>query len=116
MTYNGMTSCMLRQVNTMRAEFISQGMNHAEGGWPKEINPTENDQTMRFRKKIEKDEKYLNTAMGLCGVMESCIKQNNAIEIYEDYFSGVDEATDCEEPRAKTVNLYRWVVVLQLEC
>ena len=54
--------------------------------------------------------------------MESCIKQNNAIEIYEvssavldgfteeiaqDYFNEVDEATDCEEPKAKTVNLYR---------
>jgi hypothetical protein len=23
------------QVNTIRADFISQGMNHAEGGWPK---------------------------------------------------------------------------------
>ena len=27
--------------------------------------------------------RYVNTALGLCGVMESCIKQNNAIEIYE---------------------------------
>ena len=25
----------------------------------------------------------------------------------QDYFNEVDEATDCEEPRAKTVNLYR---------
>ena len=33
--------------------------------------------------------------------MESCIKQNNAIEIYQDYFSEIDEATDCEEPKAK---------------
>ena len=69
--------------------------------------------------------------------MESCIKQNNAIEIYEviilesnlvqgllwskdlivkenfieisckDYFNERDEATDCEEPRSKTVNLFR---------
>ena len=55
--------------------------------------------------------------------MESCIKQNNAIEIYQDYFNEIDEATDCEEPKAKvklkvlllhskiqicqTVNLYR---------
>ena len=95
------------QVNTIRADFISQGMNHAEGGWPKDINPAENDQTMRFRKKIEKDENYVSTALGLCGVMESCIKQNNAIEIYQDYFNEVDEATDCQEPKAKTVNLYR---------
>merc|ERR1719220_2549752 len=95
------------EVNTMRADFVSQGMNHAEGGWPKDINPNENDQTMRFRKKIEKDERYTTAALHLCSVMEGCIKQNNAIEIYEDYFNEVDEATDCEEPRAKTVNLYR---------
>ena len=25
----------------------------------------------------------------------------------QDYFNSKDEATDCEEPRSKTVNLYR---------
>ena len=44
-------------------------MNHFEGGWPKDINPQENDQTMRFRKKIEKDDNYINTVLGLCTVM-----------------------------------------------
>ena len=53
----------------MRAEYVSQGMNHFEGGWPKDINPQENDQTMRFRKKIEKDDNYINTVLGLCTVM-----------------------------------------------
>ena len=52
----------------MRAEYVSQGMNHFEGGWPKDINPQENDQTMRFRKKIEKDDNYINTVLGLCTV------------------------------------------------
>ena len=37
--------------------------------------------------------------------MESCIKQNNAIEIYQDYFNEIDEATDCEEPKAKVLNI-----------
>ena len=63
----------------------------------------------------------------ICEIMESCIKQNNAIEIYEvslaaldcfteeiaqDYFNEVDEATDCEEPKAMTVNLYRLVFIM----
>ena len=43
-------------------------MNHTEGGWPKDINPAESDQTVRFRKKIEKDENYVNTVLGLCQV------------------------------------------------
>ena len=33
-----------------------------------DINPSENDQTMRYRKKIEKDESYVNTALKLCSV------------------------------------------------
>ena len=37
--------------------------------------------------------------------MESCIKQNNAIEIYQDYFNEIDEATDCEEPKAKVCGM-----------
>ena len=57
-----------KKVNTLRAEYVSQGMNHFEGGWPKDINPQENDQTMRFRKKIEKDDTYINTVLGLCTV------------------------------------------------
>lgn len=40
-------------------------MNHVEGGWPKDVNPAEIEQTMRFRKKIEKDETYLNTIQNL---------------------------------------------------
>lgn len=40
-------------------------MNHVEGGWPKDINPAEIEQTMRYRKKVEKDEIYMNTILQL---------------------------------------------------
>lgn len=40
-------------------------MNHSEGGWPKDINPAEIEQTMRFRKKVEKDESYINAIQSL---------------------------------------------------
>ena len=82
-------------------------MNHVEGGWPKDINPSENDQTMRFRKKIEKDDAYVHSVLGLCHNMELCVKQNNAVEIYEDYFCGSDESTLCEKPESKTVHVFR---------
>ena len=38
---------------------------------------------------------------------EQCIKQNNAIDIYEDYFENPDDATQCEKPEAKTVHVFR---------
>ena len=59
---------MLLQVNTERYETESRGMNHTEGGWPKDINPTEVEQTIRFRKKVEKDEGYINIVMRLGSV------------------------------------------------
>ena len=63
-----------------------------------DVDPSKNGQTMRFRKKFEKNDNYLNTTQELCHVgsqqnispflimfkiMEGCIKQNNAIKIYE---------------------------------
>lgn len=55
----------LPQVNTERFETESRGINHVEGGWPKDINPAEIEQTTRFRKKIEKDEIYIGAIQSL---------------------------------------------------
>jgi dynein intermediate chain 2 len=43
-------------------------MNHTEGGWAKDVNLHEQDQMTRFRKKIEKDEVYLNSLVRLIHV------------------------------------------------
>lgn len=40
-------------------------------------------------------------------VMEHCIKQNNAIDIYEEYFEDVDVDQVDETPSAKTINVFR---------
>lgn len=45
-------------------------------------------QVIRFRKKVEKDEDYIRTVVRLGGMVEQLIKQNNAIDIYEEYFAG----------------------------
>ncbi|NXW99392.1 DNAI2 protein, partial [Larus smithsonianus] len=94
------------EVNTERVEVESRGVNHVEGGWPKDINPQEVEQTIRFRKKVEKDENYVNTIMHLSTLMEHCVKQNNAINIYEEYF-GEEEMAEVEDepPSAKTINV-----------
>lgn len=39
--------------------------------------------------------------------MESCIKQNNAINIYEDYFGDVSTGSSVEPPCGKTINIFR---------
>ena len=58
-------TCSLLKVNTERFETESRGINHVEGGWPKDINPAEIEQTTRFRKKIEKDENYIGAIQSL---------------------------------------------------
>lgn len=46
----------------------TRGVNHIEGGWPKDVNPLELEQTIRFRKKVEKDESYINAITQLGSV------------------------------------------------
>ncbi|XP_072208070.1 dynein axonemal intermediate chain 2 [Excalfactoria chinensis] len=96
------------EANTERVEVESRGVNHVEGGWPKDLNPQEQEQTLRFRKKVEKEENYVNTIIHLGALMEHCVKQNNAINIYEEYF-GEEEADEFEDeaPSAKTINVFR---------
>lgn len=95
------------ELNTERFESESRGINHVEGGWPKDVNPAEVEQTIRFRKKVEKDENYINIIQQLGTVMEHCIQQNNAIDIYETYFGDIESDSSGEPPSAKTINVFR---------
>uniref|UniRef100_A0A1B6H019 Dynein intermediate chain 3, ciliary n=1 Tax=Cuerna arida TaxID=1464854 RepID=A0A1B6H019_9HEMI len=94
-------------LNTIRAEYDQHSMNHAEGGWPKDINPLDIEQTMRFRKKVEKDEMYIHTVLQLSHPMEHCIFQNNAVNIYELYFTDDDQSALVERSKSRTVNVFR---------
>uniref|UniRef100_A0A3Q2ZT59 Dynein axonemal intermediate chain 2 n=1 Tax=Kryptolebias marmoratus TaxID=37003 RepID=A0A3Q2ZT59_KRYMA len=96
------------QINTERFQSNSCGLNHVEGGWPKDINPNEMEQTIRFRKKVEKDDGYINSILQLGSVMEHRIKQNNSIDIYQQYFDEEEEVEEIQEPpSAKTINVFR---------
>lgn len=46
-------------MNTTMTEVDIKGVNHTEGGWPKDINCFDIEQTMRYRKKIEKEENWV---------------------------------------------------------
>lgn len=56
------------QVNTTTATFKDNKMHHYEGGWPKDINMKDLEQTVRYRRKIEKDELYIHTMLQLIPV------------------------------------------------
>jgi hypothetical protein len=71
---------------------------------------------------VEKDEDYMRIVktlgevrrmldIHLCAqTVEHCIKQNNAVDIYEEYFIDDTDDTAMEAPHAKTLNVYRCVL------
>ncbi|XP_019749168.1 dynein intermediate chain 2, axonemal-like isoform X1 [Hippocampus comes] len=96
------------EVNTERIEYDIQGINHVEGGWPKDINSLEMEQTIRFRKKVEKDEIYMNSIQVLGELIAQCVGQNNAVDIYQEYFKDEELLDEIQEaPSVKIVNKYR---------
>ncbi|XP_071429748.1 dynein axonemal intermediate chain 2 [Pithys albifrons albifrons] len=97
----------VHEVNTERVEVTSQGVNHVEGGWPKHIDPRNSDMTTRFREEVERDDVYTRAILHLGTLMEHCIRQNNAIDIYEEYFEEDEEQEEEEIPSAKTVSVLR---------
>lgn len=77
-------------VNTERIPTAGKGMYHKEGGWPSEIDATEEDQQQKYFKKMYKD-----TTLGFGGAAKrmasdtiNCIMQNNQIDLFEEYFNG----------------------------
>lgn len=67
-TYRYSTYSFDVQVLTSKVYYENRGMNHTEGGWPKDINPADVEQTVRFKKKIEKDDTYIHSVQQLSHV------------------------------------------------
>lgn len=96
------------EANTERFSAQSHGMQHKEGGWPKDIDPNEIDQRNMYQRKVERDDAYIASVQQLAGATEPVMRQNNALDIYEDYFGGT-----AEEARRGDVCSAREVVLLR---
>ena len=74
------------------------GVNHVEGGWPKDVDVEDSDAKDRYRKKVEKGiadkdgsggTASLGDNLKLLGpLVDRCLRQNNTVDIYEEYFEG----------------------------
>ena len=95
------------EVNTERVVMKSTSMHHVEGGWPKDVDFTEQSDVKRFRKKVEKDDDFQYAMKSLVPRVQRCMRQNNTVNIYEEYFDGI-EADHCAEPLfAKGLAVFR---------
>jgi dynein intermediate chain 2, axonemal len=94
-------------VNTAQKSYTTTGMVHTEGGWPKDIDVTEQAQTQRLIKRTERDEDYIATVARLGTVTEEVIKQNNAIDIFEQFFTDRSANYTNDVPEAKAITNFR---------
>eukprot|EP01061_Rhynchopus_euleeides_P034263 TRINITY_DN58007_c0_g1_i1.p1 TRINITY_DN58007_c0_g1~~TRINITY_DN58007_c0_g1_i1.p1 ORF type:complete len:602 (+),score=224.63 TRINITY_DN58007_c0_g1_i1:268-2073(+) len=94
--------------NTAQIDTRPKGQTHLEGGWPAAIDYTDLDDKTKYRKKVEREESYYLTCKELLEKhVERYLKQNNAIDIFEEYF--VDPTIDLAAgpPSAKTVTVFQ---------
>ena len=82
-------------------------MRHTEGGWPKDVDHTEPQDVTRYRKKAEKDEGYKSAVKTLGPLIGRCMKQNNTVDIYEEYFEGDNSDHSGEPPSATGLAVFR---------
>ena len=95
-----------QEVNSAPLTFNTAQVSHQEGGWPKEVDSRQRDQVSRYIKKVEKSDDYLDSAITFSAVSEEKVKQNLALEIYEEYFDREDPATEPESAGVKTIISY----------
>ncbi|PNH11272.1 Dynein, intermediate chain, flagellar outer arm [Tetrabaena socialis] len=95
------------EANTNAVILVNKAMSHVEGGWPKDVDYAEAEHTIRYRKKVEKDEDYIKTVVALGASVEDLIKQNNAVDIYEEYFTNVTTDHTSEAPHVKTITVFK---------
>lgn len=96
------------EVNTERYIAIHEGMQHKEGGWPIEINTEEFEDKKRYIRKTETDEEFNKALTEVVLKVEKCVKQNNSIDMFEEYFADdkdVDHSS--EPPTVKTITIFK---------
>jgi len=100
-------SISVHAANTNVTQHKDQGMNHEEGGWPRDIDPTEPEHKIRYTKKVEKDDEYIATMANLSKTVDHAMRQNTALDIYEEYFEDSYTSMSMEPPSAITTHVFR---------
>ncbi|CAH0579285.1 unnamed protein product [Chrysodeixis includens] len=95
------------EINTIIVKTKGRGINHAEGGWPKDVSYMNEEETTRYRKRIEREDDYICAVAILAPKLERFIRENNTIDLYEQYFTGLEEAARLEKPTVRICNLYK---------
>ena len=94
-------------VNTERVVMESRTQSHVEGGWPKEIDPKEPQETTKWRKRLEKDPQLTASVPVICRSMKDILNLNTCIDMFEEYFAGQSSDLEMSPFECSTVGLFK---------
>lgn len=94
-------------VNTERVVTATKNMKHIEGGWPKDVDYSDEHYTSKWRTRQLKDPALAYAAKELAKFTDKAIKQNNQIDMFEEYFMGEELDTSTETLTTKTLLLFK---------
>ena len=84
-------------------------MKHTVGGWPREYDPDEPLEVAKYQKKLLREPllSYAHATRDLVQNAEKSIKQNNEIDLFEEYFAGEQPEHMSESISTKTVMIFK---------
>ena len=95
-------------VNTGRVASSGFHMKHVEGGWAREVDPTDPVDFKKWTKRIEKDAySSPKTVEVMAKMCSDKTRQNNEIDLYERYFEGEDPEQSTEMISTRTKLLFK---------
>lgn len=95
------------ETNTVQIKTHDQNVNHTEGGWPREVNPYNEDHVQRHRRRIMHEDSYIQSVQNLSTSLFHYANQNNAIEMYQTYYASMPEQEPVEKYGIRVANVFR---------
>lgn len=97
----------MHSVNTEKVFTESRGQTHTEGGWPKEIDASEPQDTSKWRKRLDKDPQFNVAVSALCKDLKQVLSQNTAVDVFEEYYVGEEAEPEMHSLQSSTCALYK---------
>lgn len=95
------------ETNTKELVIHEQGINHTEGGWPREIHLYNEEHIARHCRRVQHEDNYIRTVLHLTPQMEHYIDQNNAVDMYQTYFDNMCPQNPVEKYNIQIGNIFR---------
>lgn len=82
-------------------------MHHIEGGWPPYVDPTEPNDIRKEKKKREKNLDFVDAQIRLFEGASAHMKENNHIDLFEEYYEGEVPDRSSESLQTKVIRLFK---------